>query len=253
MWNEHNYNQEELKVVREYEYLYFMYNPGFRAMWHNNFDEYFKGTQDEKYWEKREREREKEIEAHIQYQMMTDPEYASMMSERAIVEEALFGDPETSYMARGRQFEREQMLKEMEEYEDPIDKILAGDKLYKLAKKWSMEVLKIAGEAYEQTKDLDWFRVITNCLPVSGKIVFAAHEPDDDWYDTPEDFLWRTDRIGYILSLASLQRCLESLRKLKEKDSGLEVDKFIADGLTMQTELIYRLEEIQQKFLKIHN
>ena len=54
MWNEHNYNAEELKIVRELEYLLFMYNPGFWAMWHDNFDEYFKGTQNHDYWEKQE-------------------------------------------------------------------------------------------------------------------------------------------------------------------------------------------------------
>jgi len=258
MWNEgKNLSPEELEIMREFEYTYFMYNPGFRSMWLDNFDEYFKGTQDEKYWERREREREKEIQAHMEYNMRTNPEYASRMHEMAILEETLFGDPAESYIARSRWFEREQMMKEMAEYEDPIDRILEGDKLYHLAKDWSIKVLKTAGEAYEKTKSPDWFRICTNCLPVAGKIVFASGSIseylEDEAYSTPEDFLWRTDRIGYILSLASLQRCLESLRRLKEKDLNLKVDRFIIDGLTMQAELIDRLEEIQQNFLKKHN
>jgi hypothetical protein len=257
MWNEHNYNQEELKIVREFEYLYFMYNPGFRAMWRNNFEEYFKGTQDEKYWEKREEEREKEIIEDVEYNMRTDPEYASWRAELAIIEETLLGDPSESYITRSRWFEREQMMKEAEKEQWEYRRKLENDRLYQMSKDWSMALLKMAGPVYEKNKDINWFRVLTNCLSVSGKIVFAAREfgDDEEEYpcDTSEDFLWRTDRIGYILSLASLQRCLESLRKLKEKDPSLKVDKFIANGLTMQTELIDRLEEIQQNFLKKHN
>lgn len=237
--------------------MYFMYNPGFRAMWHNNFEEYFKGTQDEKYWEKREAEREKEIRADVEYNMRTDPEYASWRAELAIIEETLLGDPSESYIARSRWFEREQMMKAAEKEDAEHSRKLESDRLYKMAKDWSIPLLKMAGSAYEKDKDINWFRVLTNCLSVSGKIVFASREFDEDgedeFYDTPEDFLWRTDRIGYILSLASLQRCLESLRKLKEKDHGLKIDNFITDGLTMQTQLIDRLEEIQQKFLKNHN
>ncbi len=257
MWNEHNYNLEEIKVVREFEYLYFMYNPGFRAMWHNNFEEYFKGTQDEKYWEKREEEREKEIRADVEYNMRTDPEYASWRAELAIIEETLLGDPNESYIAQSRWFEREQMMKEAEKADWEYRSKLENDRLYKMAKDWSMSLLKVAGPAYEKNKDINWFRVLTNCLSVSGKIVFASREfgddEEDELYSTPDDFLWRTDRIGYILSLASLQRCLESFRTLKEKDPGLKVDKFITDSLTMQAELIDRLEEIQQKFLKKYN
>ncbi len=55
MWNaDKNLSEEEREVMREYEYLYFMYNPGFRAMWRDNFKEYFNGTFDERYWEQRE-------------------------------------------------------------------------------------------------------------------------------------------------------------------------------------------------------
>ncbi len=249
MWNsDKNLTPEEKDVMREFEYTYFMYNPGFRSMWYDNFEEYFKGTLDEKYWEKREKEREKEIQEKIEYNMRTNPEYANRMHEMAIFEETLFGDPDESYIAKSRWFERQQLQKEMEEYEDPNEKRLESDKLYHMAKKWSQDVLVVASEEYEKTKDLNLFRISTNCLPVSGKIVFASNEPNDDFYSTKEDFLWRTDRIGYILSLASLQRCIESFRKLERND---KIDKFISNALVIQKELIDRIDILNIKYLHL--
>ncbi len=46
--------------------------------------------------------------------MRSDPEYASRMAEMPIIEETLLGDPNESYIAGSRWFEREQMLKEIE-------------------------------------------------------------------------------------------------------------------------------------------
>jgi hypothetical protein len=248
MWNDHNYNPEELKIVREYEFLLFKYNPGFRAMWHDNFEEYFKGTQSEEYWNKREAEREKKLDKIFE-ENMKDPEYASWRSELAIIEESIMGDPNESPIARSRWFEREQWMKEFELREARYEQKLENDQLLKLAKSWSMKVMQISGDAYEKNKDLDWFRILQNCLTVSGKIVFASHEPENNWYSEPEDFLWRTDRAGYIMSLASLQRCLESLRVLEQKDSQIKLEKLILDALKIQTGLIDRLDTIEQRYL----
>jgi hypothetical protein len=249
--NNYNYSVEELEIVKEREYLLFKYNPGFCAMWHNNFEEYFKGTQDREYWKKQEEVRGKEIETKIQRNMIGNPEYASWRNELAIIEETLFGDPSESYVARSRWFEREQMMNEAEEESDRRDRKLKSDRLYQLSKVWSFEVLKFGEKAYEKNKDLDWFRILTNCLTVSGKIVFASGDCEGEHYDSKEGFLWRTDRIGYILSLASLQRCLESFRKIKEKDPQQKINSFIKDAFLIQSELINRLENINRKFLKL--
>ncbi|MEK7097283.1 MAG: hypothetical protein AAB906_00340 [Patescibacteria group bacterium] len=249
MWNEHNYNAEELKIVRELEYLLFMYNPGFRAMWHDNFDEYFKGTQNHDYWEKQEEIRNQELEASVSRRMIEDPEYASWRNEMAVMEETLFGDPNESYIARSRWFERKQMLAEMEEYD--AQENWHNDKLFQAANEWGMNLIKIADTEYEKSENLEWFRILQNCTMVAGKIVFASGDREGEIYNDPEMFSWRTDRIGYILALASLQRCLESLRRIQDsKFMDVKINKFIPPALKMQLELADRLDGIEQRYLK---
>lgn len=249
MWNEHNYNPEELKIVKEFEYPLFMFNPGFRAMWHDNFEEYFKGTQSQEYWDRQEEIRSKELDKIFE-ENMRDLEYASWRHEMAVIEETLFGDPNESYIAKSRWYEREQMMTQTEESERKHDSKLRNDRLYNLAKKWSMDVLNLAGPKYENTKNLDWFRILTNCLTVSGKIVFASRDLDDEIHNDPEMFLWRTDRAGYILSLTSLQRCIDSFRRLPPDRLASEC---ISRGLEMQLELADRLDRIEQNYLKSQN
>jgi hypothetical protein len=251
MWlADRNYTPEELAIVKEHEYDLFMYNPGFRAMWHNNFEEYFKGLRDEAYWNKREEQREKEIEAEVSYNMMRDPEYASMMHERAMTEEALFGDPDESMLARGRQFEREQMLKDVGEYQTL--RKWENDELYKTARDWSMELLESGGKLEQKTKNIHIFRVLTNVLTVSGKIVWGSTDRiDEEIAEEMDDYQWQMDRVGYTLSLTSLKRCLESLGKWKaENPQNRQFDESISQGKLIQQQLLDRLEEIEQKRLK---
>ncbi len=152
MWNaDKKLTPEEIAVMREFEYLYFKFNPGFRAMWHDNFEGYFKGTLDEKYWKQREREREKELD-EIFEENMRDPDFASWQHELAIIEETIMGDPAESPIARSRWYEREQWIAEAQAKQEEFDRKLHNDELYKLAKAWSMEVLKLAGPCTKKRK-----------------------------------------------------------------------------------------------------
>ncbi len=250
MWHSgKNYTDEEWKIVKEHEYYLFMYNPGFRAMWHNNFEEYWKGLRDEEYWERREEEREKEL-AEIVRENMKDPEYASRMNEITIIEETLFGNPETSPIARSRWFEREQMLKEMENYDS--SKKWRNDELLKTAKNWGMDLLKIIANSQEKTKNIHLFRVQTNVLTVSGKIVGALSSGDNEALEEYlDDYQWQLNRVDYTLSLISLKRCLESLTQWKlENNNSKEFDKFSSQGRLIQQQLLDRLDEIEQRRLK---
>ena len=249
MWNEHNYNPEELQIVKELEFLLFKYNPGFRAMWHDNFEEYFKGTQSQEYWDRQEEIRNKELE-RIFEENMRDPEYASWRREMAVIEKTFFGDPNESYIARSRWYEKEQIMAESEEREIKHGKKLHSDKLYHLAKNWGMDLMRLAGEKYEKTKNLSWFRILQNSIMVSGKVVFASRDYDDEICNDPEMFSWRTDRTGYIMALASAQRCLESLRKLRDEHGERGLEKFISQAKDVQRELIDRLDAIEQNYLK---
>ena len=173
------------------------------------------------------------------------------MNEIAIIEETLFGDPATSPIARSRWFEREQMLKEMEDF-DRHDR-WEDDRLYQLSKDWMMEILLGGGNLYEESKNIELFRLLENAPTVSGKIVFASGNDYEDEEQDADDFKWRTDFIGYHLSLLSLRRCLDALNKLrgdKHVADVLNLDKLENTAKQIQAQLIDRLDDIEQQRLK---
>jgi hypothetical protein len=64
-------------------------------MWYDNFEEYFKGTQSQNYWDRQEEIRNKELEKNFE-ENMRDAEYASWRHEIAVIEETFnseYGDP----------------------------------------------------------------------------------------------------------------------------------------------------------------
>lgn len=234
MWNaDQNYTKEELETVRELEYELFMADPGFRLMWHDDFEEYFKGTMNEEYWHKREEERHRELTEQTRRRMIEDPGYANWRSELAMAEDTVLQALSDPVLSRGRRFERANLDLD---YERPD---YESDPLYLAAKNWSRELSQKADELYEQTKFLPLFRIAKNAPYVASKIVFAAgntHAEDEI------DLEWRTDRVGYTLSLSCLNRCLDSLVELKDMDFA----DFQKQGNRMRQELIDRLEKIEQ-------
>lgn len=241
MWySDRIYSKEELAILRELEQEMFKFNPGFRAMWHNDFEEYFKCTQDGAYWEKREEEREQELQVSMQRRIIEDPEYYQRMHEMAPIEEQFNGDldPMATLSLRtgsGRALEEDEDFEYKRKWEN--------DPLLKQAKEWMMYMLKTAGPLYDQTKNLALFRLLTNAPVVTGKIVFAQ---GGGMEYGPDDIGWRTDRVGYHLSLISLNRCIESLQELQQSDlhSQLPLDEYLHRARPIRQELIDRLEHI---------
>lgn len=249
MWHAgHNYTKEEKEVLRELEYDLFMYNPGFRSMWHNNFEKYFEATFDEEKWEQREEEREKEIAEEVGRQMIEDPDYATMMHKRAVVEEALFGDLDPVHVPIEMRADVEELKREIEESDEDFDDD-DNDPLYMLAKNWGMNLMLKAGKLLEQKDSIHLFRILTNCTIVPAKITGAGtYIPSEG-----EDFEWRIDRACYNLALSSMLRCLESMEKLQENKTiakKLDLEKYLHNGREIKQQLIDRLDTIEQERFK---
>ncbi len=239
MWNAgHNYNHAELEVVKELERELFKYNPGFRSMWHDDFEAYFRGTMNQERWERRERERSKELAEIQRKRMLEDFEYVRFRHELAVLEEQLFGDSNFSMKYNEWQKDWSQRREKWE-----------TDKLYQTAKDWGWELSKAAFQLYEKYKIIHLFRIGINASYVPAKIVFASSDtPFEEPINSLEDLSWNTSWIGYTLSATFANRSLESLLELKQGKSNinLNLEKFLRIGLGIRKELIDRLEKLHQ-------
>ena len=142
MWNAgNNYSEKELEVVKELEFELFKYNPGFRSMWHDNFEAYFQGTLDEERWERCERERNKELEEIHRKRMVEDFEYVRFQHELAVLEEQLFGD--SNFPMKYNEWQKD-WSKSREKWEN--------DKLYQIAKDWGWKLSRTVLELYSKNK-----------------------------------------------------------------------------------------------------
>ncbi len=252
MWNTGDYTTEELEVLKEREYDLFMFNPGFRAMWHDNFEEYFRGTLDEEYWQKREQEREKEIEEEVHNRMLTDPEYRQWRNELAIIEQEAFREYTDPILAKGRKFEREQISDLEHDYDN---RQWEKDSLHEIAQKWGRNLGKATDKLYQIVKNINLFRISVNVNYISSKIRFAL--PHRHFREEDYDLEWRTDRIGYVLALTFLKRCLDSLELLRNEpkaSTDFNINEYVETGKEIRQELINRLEEIEQlRFKKLRD
>ncbi|MBI2607601.1 MAG: hypothetical protein HYW51_02130 [Candidatus Doudnabacteria bacterium] len=243
MWYSGNdFTNEELEVLKELERELFKYNPGFRAMWHDDFEEYFKGTLNEEYWERREKQRNKELEEIVRKRMVEDFEYVKFRHELAEIEEMLSRDDLFSIKARAG-FE--------DEWEKAQEK-KREDKLYVTAKDWSFELSHLAYELYETYKLLPLFRIGKNASYVAAKIAYASADFRER-IETLEDLARNTSWIGYTLALTFLNRSLESLEKLERENElavRIDLDRFQTTGSKMKLELMDRLEKFHQSALK---
>lgn len=254
MWHsDHEHTEEEIKVLRELEYDLFMYDLGFRTIWNNDFDAYFKSLFDEELWENKMEQAMNRASQDMSRQMLEDPEFAAFMKEQAIVEGVLTGElrPENAPVEMRQDLEallnREQQWDELDETENPE----TGDALYITAKNWATNLSKKVGPLYEQFGNIELFRILTNCYIVPGKIIFAQDGMNLDIEGLGKQ--WQPDRIGYTLALTSLRRCVESLTSLQKNKKLVKLlgpQKLLNAAKKIQKELIDRLDEIEQQRLK---
>lgn len=243
MWNaNHNYTNEELEIVKELERELFKYNLGFRSMWHDNFEEFFRGTLDEKVWENREKERNKELEAVHRKRMVEDFEYVRFQHELAVLEEQIFSD--ANFSMKYNEWQKD-WNKRREKWEN--------DKLYRVAQDWGWQLSRAALEHYTKNKAIHLFRIGINSSYVPAKIVFASSDtPFEEPINNLQDLVWNTSWIGYTLAATFTNRTLESLLRLKQQHIvvDLSIDSYLKVGLSIRTELMDRLEELHTSALK---
>jgi hypothetical protein len=123
------------------------------------------------------------------------------------------------------------------------------DPLFNMAFEWGEELGKKAIMLYEDIKNIELFRIANNCPLVASKLIGALSETDFGGVD----FEWREDRIGYTLSLTSLNRSIDSLQKLEtqhEVTNKLNTANFLKTAKVIRSQLIERLDSIVQEKLK---
>jgi hypothetical protein len=263
MWHaDHEHSEEEMEVLRELEYDLFMYNPGFRSMWNDDFEAYFKSLFNEQVWEEKLEERLEKIEGNMSHKMIQDPEFAEFMKRQALIDSVLFGDLAIEHAPIDIQEEVREIQQELEETDKDLEiRDMFGIKefpeepwqkhpLFKKAKDWGRSLHAALSPLYDTHPNKDIFRILNNCDLVSVKLI-SVLDPNDDF--TQEDYEWRTDRIGLKLSLTSLQRCLESLERLStlpELSQKIDTLNPIKIGKEIQQELIDKLDTIEQEHYK---
>jgi hypothetical protein len=261
MWHAgKQYSEEEIKILRELEYDLFMFDPGFRSAWNNNFEQYFKALFDEQLWEKHRVERSRVLDQDMSLKMASDPEFSKFMQHQSLIDSVLFGDFPIDNAPIEVQQEVKEIYRESEEANrdmklqdmlgipfipEPNNDPWQKDSLFNLAFEWGDTLGSQAATIYEKDKNLEIFRILNNCTLVGSKMISAI-----DYEPFPgEDWQWRLDRIGYTLSLTSVRRCLESLNKLNNVFEQFKVESFIETARQIQQELIDRLDKIEQSRL----
>lgn len=270
MWHsDKQYTKEEIEIIRELEYDLFMYNPGFRSMWNNDFELYFKALFDERLWQEMEQKRHGKFHNNMEVRMINDPEFAEFMKEQSIIDSVLFGDMKIEHAPFGLQQEIRNIIKGSEDLNKDFelreklglpfnltneeDEEEKDNPLYKDAKDWGMQLMNISGPLYEQTKDINLFRILKNCTMVASKIVGAGSVDYESMGEDSFDFAWRVDRNDYNLSLTSLKRCMESLEKIssnKNLAAKINYNKFLTQAKAIRTNLIDLLDSIEQERFK---
>ena len=262
MWHAgRQYTKEEVEVIRELEYDLFMFDPGFRSAWNNNFERYFEALFDEELWEKHQRERSIELDKGMGMKMMQDSEFAQFMKHEALIDSVLLGEIPLHNAPMDIREEVREIYRESEEAEKHLrlhemlgvplafesnNDLWQKDPLFNQAFEWGDELGKAAVIIYEKDRNIEIFRILNNCSLVASKIIGAIdYEPFEG-----EDWQWRLDRNCYTLSLTSLQRCIESLEKLDNNFKPLMAGDFIGTAKKIRQALIDRLDKIEQSRFK---
>ncbi len=196
-----NYSKEEQLILMELEYDLFRCNPGLRAMWQDNFQEYFRGTLNEEYWKYRER-------AWLSKQKLKGKRFGFKDYEcaHAIEEIIQLSTPDSENL---------DSVTDDPDFEKKIKAVFkkTDSKLLRWARGWADSLIPKLEVLYQESNNINCFRILVNAPYIPSKIVFASVENyRDSKFEC--DLQWRTDKIGYSLALASLRRCLESLQVL---------------------------------------
>lgn len=252
MWYaDRTYTPEEIHVLKELEYDLFMFNPGFRSLWNNNFEEYFKALFNAEAW----KEKQGQSRNGWEHNMHMDPKFRAFMQRQGLIDQVLFGDIDIKNVPLDVQREIEEIQRESQEaaeqvalYErlglNPFEQEgeEEQDELYKKASAWREGLSTTFSSFYEQTKHIDAFRVLTNYGEVPAKIYSVV----DDSSETDVEFEWRPDRIGYALALTSLNRCIESFENLHGfPELEQIIDAHLPATKEIRQELMDRLENIE--------
>ena len=251
MWySDRTYSPEEIEILRELEYDLFMFNPGFRSVWGNDFKTFFKALVNKELWD----ERNSKVHGSWEDRMEQDSEFRAFMQRQSLIDEVLLGDLDIKYVPldvqaeiKETQRESEEAAKQVELYErlglNPCEDHEEHDVLYTKANNWQEGLNDILYDFYKQTKHKDAFRILQNHSQVPVKIYSVA---DMREYEPDLDFQWRPDRIAYTLALTSVNRCLESLENLKDTAIGPNLDSHVATAKEIRQELMDRLDAIEQ-------
>ncbi len=236
MWYaDDNFNDDEQLILKELEYDLFRCSPEFRAMWRDNFNDYFRGTLDRTFWHKREEEWLSAKKCNYRKIGFKDYEYAHMIEDMVEF---------TSHVPGGRV----SAFSNDPEFEKKLKSAFAKteSRLLKLARSWADPLVDRSERLYEKTKNINCFRIFMNAPYVPSKIVFASVE-NYEGTNFESDLLWRTDKIGYSLSLACLRRCLESLECLNSNPQtrlGFNFKEYLTRGAHLENLLNDTLSKI---------
>ncbi len=246
MWHSDcEHNEEEIKVLKELEYDLFMLNPGFRKLWNDDFESYFKSLFNEDEWENQMDSKMVDLQSDISRKMIEDHEFANYMKEQAILDEVLNGDLRIENVPVEMRENLEKIVTKVESQTSPEDEIIneffdfsdnnIKDPLYQKSKKWGIKLTKLLGPIYERTQNTDIFRIMVNC----GMVAVQTETENE--------------KVGFILALKSLRRCIESMQKLKNKKTifkKTQFNKFLSDAADIQSKLIDRLDDLDQNNYK---
>jgi hypothetical protein len=256
MWySDQTYTPEEIQVLKELEYDLFMFNPGFRSQWNNNFEAYFKALFNKEAWEESQTKSLNRWEDRMQQ----DPEMRAFLQRQHLIDEVLFGDLDIKNVPIDVRQEIEEIYRESKEADEQVElyerlgvnafeeaENEAEDTLYEKAQEWQAGMTKVFTNFHEATKHTDAFRILVNHALVAAKIYSVV----DDFDETEIDYEWRPDRINYTLALTSLNRCIESMENLRGfPQVETVIDAHLPLAREIRQELIDRLENIARLHL----
>ncbi len=265
MWySGQRFTPDEIQVLRELEYNLFMSDPGFRSMWADNFEEYFKALFDEKMWTEKEEERYEYISNNISQRMIEDREFSKKMRAEALADSVLEGEislesvpVEVREEVRKIQEQSNNSLRDLQVSEllgvsSNFDSPWEKDPLFNQAYEWAHSLGNLAGKLYEQNKNIDIFRILNNSGLVASKLLNTLVETNNE--TDLGDIEVQIKKVYGDLSILSLNRCIESLERLAGDSSmikELDVENFLLIAKKIRPQLIERLDNIQQNLFNV--
>lgn len=202
--------KHELKIIREQERILFDFDPGMRAMFHDDFDTYFEAIHNPELMEKHFQRRLRELENKI----LNKPPQP-------------FFDTSASFVTTG-QFDYKDDEEEFfdEDDDDEFEKAY-NHPLVVAARTWEEHIETIMIRWYEargaQTTDVDAFRAWRNAHILPVKIFVMIQTPGEKIFgDELEDELEDEFKQEYAdMVITFIDRALESLKRLAARQNNI--------------------------------